>query len=44
VGHSQVKAFTPSEHVPPFWHGFGKQSSMLFSQFVPSNPVAHAQV
>jgi hypothetical protein len=35
----------PSMQEPPFWHGLaGEQSSMLWSQFAPSQPGAHEQV
>ena len=37
-----VKAFTPSAHVPPFWHGLGAQSSIFTSQVLPEYPEAHA--
>jgi hypothetical protein len=36
-----VKPLTPSAHVPPFWQGFGVQSSTFVSHVVPLHPAAH---
>ena len=42
--HAHVKLCTASRHSPPFWHGFGLQSS-TFEHAVPSAmyPDMHAQ-
>jgi hypothetical protein len=32
---AQVKAFTPSVHVPPFWQGWLAHSSMFVPQVAP---------
>jgi len=35
-----VYELIPSAQIPPFLHGFGKQSSILFSHVGPLNPEA----
>lgn len=40
-GQEQLKLFTRSWHVAPFWHGFGWQSSTFSSQFCPWKPLVH---
>jgi hypothetical protein len=35
VSHVHLYSFTPSSHCPPFWQGFGAQSSMLILQSLP---------
>eukprot|EP01050_Picozoa_sp_SAG11_P057789 SAG11_NODE_36581_length_260_cov_18.496894_1_plen_67_part_01 len=42
--HAQLYVAIDSEHVPPFWQGLLKHSSMSLSQSSPAKPATHAQL